>query len=434
MPKILISRRPSILGLVYALSLGWALFTAGCGGTSSPGGSLGGRSGNGSGGGTSGAGNPPPGAEYLYQFSFSSAAQVSELNTSTGALAAPVEATPYVDFEDGGLPVLVTRNGKFLYEEGFYQNPPTGPPFYGTPVYVIWGFAIGGAQATLTSVPNTPVPRNITGLGSFPNGMAIDPQGRFLFCSITGTNTGTNGLNQTQNSIMTLAINESTGELTPSSTLISTAQAWLIAQFVDPLGEHLYAVSASSSGYAVEVYSIASNGGLTEIQGSPFFFLDPPEGIESTISAVIDPTGQFLYVSALNGLGDGGAGIYSFTVDPVSNNLTLVTGSPFRIGAPTATIFDFTYNFLFANYGSVISAYSVTAGTISSASASSTSLSAGAPIIDPNATFLVDYHNSGTASTFTINQTTGALGLVPGSPFRVGSESASSLVIVKIPN
>ena len=422
--KVQRTSKAAVLAAIYAFLFGFVLFMSGCGGSPS-------------GGGVSPSppppppSQPPPGSEFLYQFSFASAIQVSELNTSTGVLAAPIEATPYVDFEDGGLPVLVTPSGKFMYEEGFYQSPPLGSGFSG-PASVIWGFAIGGASATLTNVPNTPVPKG-TGLGFTPNGMAMDPEGKFVFCSVYN---GTNSSGQSQNSILTFAIDQSTGALTQSSSLSSTSQAWLIAQTVDPSNRYLYAASGSPNGYAVTVYSIApSNGALTEIAGSPFFVLNPPEGIQYSMGVAVDAAGKFVYVTLLNFDGYGSPGIYSFSVDPASNALMTVAGSPFPVGAPGATGFDFTNNFLYATYPGLeaISSYDVSAGTVGSTSSTPIPSSYyGKVLVDPDAQFVVVNDSFDTASTFKINPTTGALGLVTGSPFSVGSQW-SSAVIAKIP-
>ena len=95
----------------FVLLFLFLVFQAACGGGS---------------GGTQLSTSPPPppsgptsGSEFLYQLSFATGIQVSELDTTTGALGSPIQAIPFNDFENQGVPAVVTPSGKFLYEERF---------------------------------------------------------------------------------------------------------------------------------------------------------------------------------------------------------------------------------------------------------------------------------------------------------------------------
>jgi 6-phosphogluconolactonase (cycloisomerase 2 family) len=326
----------------------------------------------------------------------------------------------------------VTPSGKFLYEQGFYQSPPTGPPFYATPVNVIWGYAIDGANGTLTSVPDTPVPQNTVGLGFTPNGMVMDAQGKFLYVSVYN---GTDSSGLSQNSILTFAIDQSTGALTQTATLSSTSQAQLSVQAVDPSNKYLYASSVLSSGLAITVYAISpTTGGLAEIPGSPFFVVSPPVGVQYTLRVIPSPTGKFVYAALTNETYTP-PGIFSFSVDPTTNALAVVAGSPFPVGAPASITLGFTGNFLFATYPDLenISIFGVDAlaGTIGLTSTSSTRIPIyfGEVLIDPSGQFLVFNDSFNTASTFKIDNLTGALTLVTGSPFITGTQWSSALIV-----
>jgi 6-phosphogluconolactonase (cycloisomerase 2 family) len=380
-------------------------------------------------------GSPPSGSEFLYQFSFGSAIQVSTLNTASGALSAPIEATPYVNFENQGVPALATPSGKFVYAQGFYQSPPSGPPFYGTPVEVIWGYAIDGPNGTLTSLPSGPVPQNTIGLGFTPNGMVMDPQGKFLYVSVYN---GVNNSGQSQNSIMTFAIDPSTGALTNTSTLSSTSQASLSVKAVDPSDMHLYASSVLSNGLAITAYAISPiTGALTEIPGSPFFVVSPPQGIQYNLEVIPGPSGKFIFAPLISESYTP-PGIFSFSVDATTNALTVVPGAPFPVGAPASIRLGSAGNFLFAAYpdSTNISVFAVDAltGTISPMPTSSTSISSyfGELLIDPSGQFLIFNDSINTATSFAINSSTGALTRVAGSPFSTGTQWSTAL-IVRIP-
>ena len=381
-------------------------------------------------GGTQLSTSPPPppsgpasGSEFLYQLSFATGIQVSELDTTTGALGTPIQAIPFNDFENQGVPIVVTPSGKFLYEEGFYQSPPQGPPFYGTPISAIWGYQITGADGSLTSLPVMPVPQNNTGLGFTPNGLVMDRQGKFLFASVY------NGMGS--QSIWTFAIDQTTGSLTNTSTL-STSGAYLFAQAVDPSNKYLYAAEYSSN-LSIAVYSIAADGSLAEIPGSPFFVYALPTGVQYNLGVI--PYGKFVYATLTNG--NSPPGLFSFSVDAATNALTLVSGSPFPVGSPESITLGTTGNFLFVTSpGSNISVFAVNplAGTVGSAPVFSTPISNyfGETLMDSTGQFMVFNDTYNTASMFKIDGSTGALTPVTGSPFTVGAQWSTAF-IVRIP-
>lgn len=368
---------------------------------------------------------PPSGSEFLYQVAFVNDIQVSTLNTSTGALSSPVDAAPSTIIENLGLPPVATSSGKFFYVQGFCQS--CSPP-----ANVIWGFSIVGPNGTLTNLTNSPFLQNTPGLGFTPNGLVMDTQGKFLYASVYE---GMNASGNSQNSILIFSIDQSSGELQYNSTFSSTSQAWLSVKAVDPSNKFLYAASALSNGPAISVYSIDStSGALTEIPGSPFSVVTTPEGVEYNVGIAVSPSGKIVY-ALLTSETNTAPGIFSFSVDPTTNALTVIPGSPFPVGSPASIIFGSTGSFLFANdLGSTgISVFEVdpvngTVGPLPSSSTSTPIYSADV-LIDPSGQFLVVNDSINTASVFSINASTGALTRVTGSPFPVGSQWESALIV-----
>jgi 6-phosphogluconolactonase (cycloisomerase 2 family) len=350
--------------------------------------------------------------------------QVSTLDTTTGTLSSPISAIPFNDFENQGEPAVVTPSGKFLYEEGFFQSPPQGPPFYGTPTNAIWGYQITGADGSLTSLPAMPVPQNDTGLGFTPGGLVMDHQGKFLFTSVNNSNAPP--------SIWTFSIDQSTGALTNTSTLSPMSATWLIAQAVDPSNKYLYCADYSNN-LSISVFSIAADGSLAEISGSPFAVYTLPIGLQYNLGVI--PYGSFVYATTTNG--NSAPGVFSFSVDPATNALTLVPGSPFIVGSSESIELGTTGNLLFVTSpGANVSVFAVNSllGTIGSTPVSSTPIANyyGETLVDPSGQFLVLNDGYNTASNFKIDNATGALTLVAGSPFTVGAQWETAF-IVRIP-
>ncbi len=139
---------------------------------------------------------------------------------------------------------------------------------------------------------------------------------------------------------------------------------------VDPFGRFLYAPNHGAA--TISVFSInATSGALAQISGSPFATSANP------YSVAMDPLGRFLYVGHENA---GVAAVSAYTVDRTSGSLTQISGSPFAVAAGSTPV----------------SVY-----------------------VEPQGKFLyVGSSQSGlNAHGFSINQTTGALSQLSGSPF-----------------
>lgn len=403
------------------------------------------------GGSSSGSGgNPPPppppppsgpasGSEFLYQIPFTGDTQVSAVSPSTGALSQLTDAAPNLSIENMGLHPVVTPSGKFLYVQGFDQSSVVTPP-----VNAIYCFSITGSEGQLTSLPGSPfIATDLNDpslfIGSMPNGMTIDGQGRFFYLSDSD---GTNASGQSINAIRAYTINATGGALANGPILTSISVVWLSVQAIDPASKYLYAATEISSGLAIAVYAIdATTEVLTEVPGSPFYVTNSPEGVQYNLSLLVSPTGSFIYATVTNFV-YGGPGTFVFSVDPATGTLTVVPGSPFSIGtyASGATLHP-NGNFLYvtettnqAVTGVSVFAVDSTNGPIDTTPVSFVTSADyfGLSLIDPSGQVLVLNDSYDTASTFTIDGSTGSLTAAAGSPFAVapGWESA---IIVKIP-
>lgn len=180
-------------------------------------------------------------------------------------------------------------------------------------------------------------------------------------------------------------------------------------------------------------YSIGSSGALTAMTGSPY-------PTTNSFSITSDPAGKFLFVT-----GENGGGISVFQINQTDGSLTEVTGSPFpATGSTWAATTDGLGKFLYVSQGPLgdaVAAYSI-------GSAGALTLVPGSPFLfnmsqvkgEPSGKFLlgttglvgvngeaIDNH----LYVFAINQTTGAIAPVSGSPF---ATTYSPINIVVHPN
>jgi 6-phosphogluconolactonase (cycloisomerase 2 family) len=186
---------------------------------------------------------------------------------------------------------------------------------------------------------------------------------------------------------------------------------------------------------------IQSNGTLTAAQSASVNNNDP-------MTIAIDPSGSFLFQTALpNGAPDGNAvpgGIYAYVIDSSNGNLSIAPGSPYLTTIPFyADVVDQQGKFLYAFGFGGLYAFSIEPGTgtltqiAGSPFAAVAPSSAGFPtpatlmVLDQTNKFLYVSTSAG-VSAYTINQSTGQLAPIAGSPF--GSGVTNSWTIVITPN
>jgi 6-phosphogluconolactonase (cycloisomerase 2 family) len=305
----------------------------------------------------------------------STSIQAWSANTTTGALTT-VPGAPFAANSPIG-PMSLTPNGSFAYTANFiYQVGTTVFPFS------ITGYSID-ANGALTGIASNPFP--VDSVGPAPSAVVVTPDGKFIYSANTGTSAGGPG------NITGYSLNSATGALTalPSSPFASNDSITIVFTqlSISPNGKFLF----MSGGNGIAVYTIGSSGALTAVAGSPFASAAFASGMS------IDPSGRFLYVGNSTSNGQGTGAISGYTINSSTGALTPITGSPFNVGTfALSVVVDISGQFL----------YSGNIGT----TANSQSSSIGA---------------------FTINQTTGALTAISGSPFfgATGSQTGGSVYL-----
>jgi len=237
-------------------------------------------------------------------------------------------------------------------------------------------------------------------------------------------------LGGSDDSITIYTVDAATGQLRPNGYVMEASGSHPYNLAVDPSSKFLFVANAGAN--SISAYTVnATNGALTPVAGSPFPAGNGPAGL------AVDPTANFLYMANFS---DGT--VSAFTFDPNAGVLTAVSGSPFSVGGhPQYAAVDSGGKFLYIidNENETVSGF-----TISPASGALT-LITGSPYqmgglpngltVDPSGQHLLVTMQPGLTgqntgvSVFSINATSGALTLVPGSPFATGALNPSSIVV-----
>ncbi len=144
-------------------------------------------------------------------------------------------------------------------------------------------------------------------VGSFPESVAVTPDGAFLYVN-----------NSSDDTISAFAVDPD-GFLTavPGSPFATDANALALATD----GDHLFVANGLGSN-SLAVYTIGSGGGLAQVTGSPF-----ASGGSATQHLALSRTGQYL-IATNAGSDDFGV----FAVNALTGALSPVAESPFRTG------------------------------------------------------------------------------------------------------
>jgi 6-phosphogluconolactonase len=158
----------------------------------------------------------------------------------------------------GASGLAIDATGRFLY----VANPLAINPPPIASIGNISGFNINPDTGELTPILGSPF-TSATGTG--PTALAIDPGGRFVYATTTGSSFA----------IWCFAITPSNGQLVPvTGSPFSVAGGSLFALF-DPSGNFFYIGSQSGNGIEGYTYN-PNNGTLTAIPGTPFSTGTPP--------------------------------------------------------------------------------------------------------------------------------------------------------------
>ncbi len=246
-------------------------------------------------------------------------------------------------------------------------------------------------------------------------GIAVDPSGKFLYYD-HGSPVGIGGAE----------INSSNGSLSNTSYLFVPTTTQILGTAFEPAGKFLFAGNLSdSSGDDFFLFSVDPNTGvLAQIPGSPFT-LDPNS---EPYSVAVHPSGKFLYAALSNSLSAQTSGIAAMTIDPDTEALSLISGSPFSPGKGFQHIaIHQSGNFLYAISSDDNNVYAFGADPASGVltPVSNSPFATGAvPLslaFDSSEKFLmVANFVDGTITVFSVNSSSGSLTPVKGSPFAAG--------------
>jgi 6-phosphogluconolactonase (cycloisomerase 2 family) len=258
--------------------------------------------------------------------------------------------------------------------------------------------------------------------GWFPQGIAIDPLGRFVYTA-----------NSDDSSVSMFTVNQTTGVLSPTapasvSTLIPgeilSSPGFLT---VDPTGKFLYVTGYLSNFSAVFMYTINQTTGLLT-PTSPATVLTGG----TPFQVVVAPSGKYAYV--VDNLSGGGMpfGVWQYTLNSTTGVLTQNTPAAVAAGnAPTEIAVDPTSRFAYVvnRLDNTVSMYTIDPNTgnltlnSNAANTTGTVATGTEPFridFDPTGKFVYVTNEGSAASIYTVNSdgtltNAGATGVATGA-------------------
>jgi len=230
------------------------------------------------------------------------------INSCTGAFTATTPATVATGVSPGQMgaeDMVVDPLGRFAYVANLVSNSSDQA--------TISMYTINAATGVLS--PTNPATVHT---GFLPQGIAIDPAGKFVYTA-----------NTDDNSVSMFTIDAATGLLSPTTPPAVAAGAAPGFVTVDPSGRFAYVANRNDD--TISMYSINSTTGVL----SPLSPATVPAG-GGPFGVAFDPTGKFAYVP------DSDVNFVSqFRVDPNTGVLTPSTPNAVATGQnPTAVVVD----------------------------------------------------------------------------------------------
>ncbi|MGA8432290.1 MAG: beta-propeller fold lactonase family protein [Candidatus Sulfotelmatobacter sp.] len=226
----------------------------------------------------------------------------------------------------GSTPAILAMDsaGAYLYEADWGSNSIT--------VY-----SISSSSGALTETSNFPI-------GVRPLNLKLNAAGTVLYVTGAGSPNG-----------FVLTFSVGSGKLQSVIGTFSTGGASPYGLFVDPKGTHLYVTNGAPDNSIAE-FTIASDGGLAPIAGSP---LGQTNGI-NPLSVVVDPSGTYMYVA-----NEGSNNITAYTVASDGSISPLATPNFATGNQPSFLIMDPNGKYLLvANQSSGIEVFSLSTGDL----------------------------------------------------------------------
>jgi len=323
------------------------------------------------------------------------AVSMYKVDSCTGTFTATTPAsiaTGYASPQQFAEQMVVDPLGRFAYVANLVSNA--------SDLSTISMYTINSTTGVLTPTTPATVPT-----GWFPQGIAIDPLGRFVYTA-----------NTDDSSVSMFTINQSTGVLTPTtpasvSTMIQ-GEFLSIPAFltVDPTSRFLYVSASDSDGATISMFTInQTTGFLTPTSPATV----PTAGIPFQV--VVAPSGKFAYVVNNLAGGDDNLAVSQYTVDSATGVLTENSSYGVSAGnAPTAIAVDPTSKFAYVvnRLDNTVSMFSIDPNT-GNLTLNSTATNRTATIATGTEPFRIDFDPTGkfvyvtnegsAASIYTVN-------------------------------
>ena len=353
--------RTAVLGLLAVLS-------SGCGGGTPPSTPM-------------SACKPASSAGFAYVLNGSSTDTVSifTVNSCTGDLTPATPAMVATGANSfGSEQMVVDPAGRFAYVANLMSNASDQA--------TISMFTINSSTGVLTPTTPATVPT-----GFFPQGIGIDPSGKFVYTA-----------NSDDNTVSMFTSNASTGVLAPT-TPAAVAAGWSpVSVTVHPSGKFAY-VSNQDDG-TVSMYSInGSTGVLTPLSPATV-----PSG-GSPFDVAVDPAGKFAYVPNAYDVRNA---VSQYTVDFVTGVLTpntpsiaIAGNSPASVAVDPSSKFAYVVN----RMDNTVSMFTIDSGSGNLIPNTPATIATGAQpfriVVDPSGKFAyVVNENSASVSIYNLNK------------------------------
>ncbi len=185
---------------------------------------------------------------------------ITAFSFSNGVLT-KVPGSPFSSVPGGGggaFGLAVDGSERFLY----VANPSASNPPPSSTIGNISGFNIDPSTGALSTIVGSPFTSTV---GSGPRAITVDPSGRFVYATTTGSSF----------SIWCFTITPTNGQLVAVTNSPFSLTAGGLFALIDPSGNYLYIGSQDANGIAGYTYD-PSTGTPTAIAGSPFSTVTAP--------------------------------------------------------------------------------------------------------------------------------------------------------------
>lgn len=283
-------------------------------------------------------------------------------------------------------------------------------------------FSVDTAAGTLTAVAGSPITT-----GARPTAVAVDPAGRFLFVA-----------NQAASTIAVFSIGAGGALAAVAGSPFPAARPFGLA--VNPAGTILFASnfpdSSASDLNTVSAFSIAANGALTPVSGSPFADANSFTGFAGTVGILADPSGKFLF--AADHMAES---VVSFNINTTSGALSPVSAlptpasscgtschhNPLRLAVDPADKFVYWTNV----QNGTVSTFNINNGNLMPVGETPTGAHPFGLALDSTGQFLYVINKAdNTIAGFSVNSANGTLTALPGFPVAEGSSAPTDIIIV----